>query len=99
VWFDEGGRRTAAFPFSAEVRVVSSFISIAEAQARLAEIIDEMIPGESLFLTLNDHPIAKLVRTDYLPLTEPRQPGSAVGKLFILEDDDSHLEDFKEYME
>lgn len=35
------------------------------------------------------------------PLTTekaPRQPGSAGGKLTILEDDHGHLDDFKEYM-
>jgi len=32
------------------------------------------------------------------PLAGPRQPGSAIGKLTITEDDDAHLEDFKEYM-
>jgi hypothetical protein len=28
----------------------------------------------------------------------PRRPGSAVGKLVILSDDEEHLEDFKDYM-
>jgi hypothetical protein len=27
-----------------------------------------------------------------------RQPGSAKGKLRVLEDDDAHLEDFRDYM-
>jgi antitoxin (DNA-binding transcriptional repressor) of toxin-antitoxin stability system len=78
---------------------MSSFVSIPDAQARLAEIIENMIPGEKLFLTLDGHAVAELVRTDYLPTDEPRKPGSAVGELVILEEDDSHLEDFKEYME
>jgi antitoxin (DNA-binding transcriptional repressor) of toxin-antitoxin stability system len=79
---------------------MSSFIPIAEAQARLAEIIEEMIPGEKLFLTLNDYPIAELVRTRYLPSDEPRRPGSAAGKILYMADDfDAPLEDFKEYME
>ncbi len=77
---------------------MSSFISLEEAQARLPQIIEEMYPGQHLFITLNDHPVAQIVR---MPprLTEPRKPGSAVGELVIVEDDDSHLEDFKEYME
>ena len=29
---------------------------------------------------------------------QPRQPGSAKGKLIIVADDEEHLEDFKEYM-
>jgi hypothetical protein len=31
-------------------------------------------------------------------MREPRRPGSAKGKLVILTEDDTHLEDFKEYM-
>jgi hypothetical protein len=30
---------------------------------------------------------------------QPRQPGSAKGKLVILADDDEHLQDFQEYMQ
>ena len=77
-----------------------SSISLADAQARLAELVENMIPGEKLFITVNDYPIAELVRTDYLPTTEPRQPGSAIGKILFMADDfDAPLEDFKEYME
>ncbi len=79
---------------------MSSFLPVADAQKRLAEIVENMIPGEKLFLTVNDHPIAELVRTDYLPTTEPRRPGSAAGKILFMADDfDAPLEDFKEYME
>jgi antitoxin (DNA-binding transcriptional repressor) of toxin-antitoxin stability system len=78
---------------------MSSFVPIPEAQAHLAELIENMIPGEKLFLTLNAYPIAELARTNYLPTNEPRKPGSAIGQLVILEEDDEHLEDFKEYME
>lgn len=30
---------------------------------------------------------------------QPRQPGSAKGKLIILEEDEQHLEDFKDYLQ
>jgi antitoxin (DNA-binding transcriptional repressor) of toxin-antitoxin stability system len=79
---------------------MSSFVPLSEAQTRLTEIVEAMIPGEKLFITVNDHPIAELVRTDYLPSSEPLQPGSAVGKILYMADDfDAPLEDFKEYME
>jgi antitoxin (DNA-binding transcriptional repressor) of toxin-antitoxin stability system len=79
---------------------MSSFISVAEAQGRLTELVENLIPGQELFLTLNDCPIAKLVRTNYLPTAEPRKPGSAAGKILFMSDDfDAPLEDFKEYME
>ena len=79
---------------------MSSSISLAQAQTRLTEIVENMIPGEKLFITVNDHPIAELVRTAYLPSDEPRKPGSAIGKILYMADDfDAPLEDFKEYME
>ena len=79
---------------------MSSFISLADARTRLTEIVQNMIPGEKLFITVNDHPIAELVRTDYPPSDQPRKPGSAAGKILYMADDfDAPLEDFKEYME
>ena len=79
---------------------MSSFISVAEAQGRLTELVEKLIPGEELFLTVDDYPVAKLVRTRYLPTTEPRKLGSAAGKILFMADDfDAPLEEFKEYME
>jgi antitoxin (DNA-binding transcriptional repressor) of toxin-antitoxin stability system len=74
-----------------------STVTIEEAQAKLPEIIDKLIPGEELIITRNNQPIAKLVGQPS-PARKPRQPGSAKGKLIILSEDDEHLEDFKEYM-
>ncbi len=72
---------------------MSSFISVAEAQGRLSELVENLIPDEELFLTVNDYPIAKPVRTDYLPSDEPRESGSAVGKILFMADDfDAPLE-------
>jgi antitoxin (DNA-binding transcriptional repressor) of toxin-antitoxin stability system len=76
---------------------VSSFIPIEEAQKRLAEIIEQMVPGQQLFITQNDKTIARIVREISPPYQRP-EPGSAKGMLTILAEDDEHLEDFKEYM-
>lgn len=51
---------------------------------------DEIQPGEHELVLVIDQPARSSGRR--------RQPGSAKGKLIILTDDDSHLEDFKEYM-
>jgi antitoxin (DNA-binding transcriptional repressor) of toxin-antitoxin stability system len=76
---------------------MSSFVDISEVQTRLPELLEKIPAGQELFITQDGHPIAKLVKM--LPRDNtPRQPGSAIGKIVILEDDDSHLEDFKEYM-
>jgi antitoxin (DNA-binding transcriptional repressor) of toxin-antitoxin stability system len=74
------------------------FVTITEAQARLPELIAALLPGEQLFITQDHHVIAKLVSCPARS-REPRQPGSAIGILSIIEDDDAHLADFKEYME
>jgi prevent-host-death family protein len=73
-----------------------STVTIEEAQAKLAEIIDHLVPGEELTITRDNQPVAKLVGQQQ-PVRKPRQPGSAKGKLVIHADDDEHLEDFKEY--
>ena len=66
-------------------------ITIEEAQAKLPEIIDKLVPGEELIITRNDQPVAKLVG-HWRPARKPRQPGSAKGMLTIVSDDDEHLE-------
>ena len=73
-----------------------STVTIEEAQAKLAELIDKIMLGEEVIITRNQQPVAQLVP---LPSTKP-QPvfGSCKGMLTIVTEDDEHLEDFKEYM-
>lgn len=73
------------------------FIPIEEAQARLTELIAGLVPGESISITKDDQTIATLV-AEAPRCLEPRVPGSAIGILTIIEDDDAHLEDFRDYM-
>ena len=73
-------------------------VSIEEAQAKLAELIDRLAAGESLVITRNHKPVARLT-VEKGPPRRPRQPGSAKGRLAIVEEDDEHLSDFGEYME
>ena len=79
-------------------RPVSATITVEEAQARLKELIGKLAPGEEVVITLGQQPVAKIVGHG-IPARKPRRPGSARGKLVILEEDDEHLKDFKEYME
>jgi antitoxin (DNA-binding transcriptional repressor) of toxin-antitoxin stability system len=73
-------------------------VTLQEAQAGLSELIHQLIPGQELVITENDEPVAKLVRL--APRTrEPRQAGSANGKIWMAPDFDAPLEEFKEYME
>jgi len=75
-----------------------STMTIEEAQAKLAELIDRLAPGEEVIITRNEQPVAKLVGQQR-HIRKPRRPGSAKGKLVILAEDDEHLQDFKDYME
>lgn len=72
-------------------------ITLEDAQIRLAEIVATLAPGKELYITQNEHPVAKLVGQE--PAARlPRKPGSAVGKLIIRAEDDEHLKDFAEYL-
>jgi prevent-host-death family protein len=72
-------------------------ITLHEAKSRLADVIRQLRPGDEVHITENQQPVAKLV--DQSPTVRgPRQPGSAKGKLTILQDDDEHLRDFAKYM-
>jgi len=72
-------------------------VTLEEAQAHLAEVIAKLDPGEEVVITQDEQPVAKLVKQEPAK-RQPRQPGSAKGKLIIHTDDDEHLADFKEYM-
>ena len=76
---------------------MSTTVSIEEAQAHLAELVSKLVPGEEVVITRNEQPVAKLVGQRVVQ-RQPRQPGSAKGKLLLLADDEAHLEDFREYM-
>ena len=71
--------------------------TIQEAQIHLAALIAQLKPGEELVIIERNRPVARLVaeRSDKFG---SRRPGSAIGKLTIVEDDEAHLEDFREYM-
>jgi antitoxin (DNA-binding transcriptional repressor) of toxin-antitoxin stability system len=73
-----------------------SVLTLAEAQARLPELVRSLTPGDELLITENSKPIAKVTA---VPAEKPRPiPGRAKGMLSIISEDDEHLKDFEEYM-
>ncbi len=76
-------------------------LTLAEAQARLPEVVRNLQPGEEVFITENNEPVATL--TGKVPkLAKPRRPGPGLCKgmiTYMSEDFDAPLEDMKEYME
>lgn len=73
-------------------------VTIEEAQAKLPELIDQLLPGEEMLITRDHCTVARLVVE--VPATlQQRQPGSAKGQLVILVEDNEHLEDFEDHLE
>jgi antitoxin (DNA-binding transcriptional repressor) of toxin-antitoxin stability system len=72
-------------------------ITLAEAQARLPDLIRSLAPGAEVLITDNEQPIARIVGTAPRP---ERKLGTLKGSvLYMAPDFDAPLEDFKEYME
>ncbi len=76
---------------------MSTTVTLEEAQIHLAELVARLVPGEEVVITQDKQPIAKLIGQRE-GRHQPRQPGSAKGKLLLLSEDEEHLKDFKEYM-
>ena len=73
-------------------------LTVEEAASRLSQMVDAAREDEEIVLTRNDLPIAKMV---LVPLAHPHpKRGSAKGmNIYIAEDFDAPLDEFKEYME
>jgi antitoxin (DNA-binding transcriptional repressor) of toxin-antitoxin stability system len=72
-------------------------VTLQEAQARLSEIITNLLPGEEVQIMENDVPVAKLTVERTVPRKQ-RKAGSARGKITIITEHDDHLKDFAKYM-
>lgn len=71
-------------------------VSIVDAQARLAQLIHQLAPGDEVIITENQQPVAKLV--SQAKSLQRREPGRCKGMITLLVEDEEHLEGFKEYM-
>jgi antitoxin (DNA-binding transcriptional repressor) of toxin-antitoxin stability system len=78
---------------------MSTTVSLEEASARLAELIDLLAPGDEIIIARASAPVARLI-AQQPPLRQPRQPGTLKDAILFMADDfDAPLDDFKEYME
>ena len=69
--------------------------NIADAKARLSELVEKALAGDEVILARDNRPLLKLV-----PLGQSkrsRKPGSARGTVWISPDFDAPLPDFDEY--
>jgi antitoxin (DNA-binding transcriptional repressor) of toxin-antitoxin stability system len=75
-----------------------STVTLQEAQAKLAELISSLNPGEEIMIAEHGQPMAKLVRSGRT--SWPCRAGSAADKiLWIAPNFDEPLDDFAEYMQ
>jgi len=72
-------------------------VSLAEAAAKLSDLVEAAINGEEVILLKGDRPAIKLMPIE--SVRKNRKPGSAKGLISISDDFDEPLEEFKEYME
>lgn len=72
-------------------------ITIEEATAHIASVLADVLHGEEIVITDHEKPVAKVI-----PLKSDSGKrglfGSLKGKIWISEDFDEPLEDFKDYM-
>ena len=72
-------------------------VSLVEAAASLNDLVQAAIDGEEVILLNGDRPAIKLTPVNVV--TTDRQPGSAKGLIWMSDDFDEPLAEFKEYME
>ena len=70
-------------------------ITVAEAAQKLPDLIEAALRGEEVVITKDDLSVVKLIPATSV---KNRQPGSAKGQVWMSEDFDEPLEEFKDYM-
>ena len=76
-----------------------STLSIADVQARLPELVDQLLSGEEVLITRDGRAVARLMSTDRQTTKQPRLLGQMAGSVVSMAPNfDSPLDDFKEYM-
>jgi antitoxin (DNA-binding transcriptional repressor) of toxin-antitoxin stability system len=78
---------------------MSYTIPIEQESAELRGLVRGLKPGDEIVLTDNEKPVARII-LDVATGASPRKrvAGASKGLLTIVQEDDEHLEDFKEYM-
>ncbi len=70
-------------------------IDLAQAKSQLETLIERVAQGEEVVITKSDQPVARLSAVHG---SRQRQFGSVKGKIWMSDDFDEPLEDFREYM-
>jgi antitoxin (DNA-binding transcriptional repressor) of toxin-antitoxin stability system len=74
-------------------------VTVEEAQAQLARLIENLQPGEVITITRDEKPLARLTGADEVPKA-PRKLGTLRGTVrSVASDFDAPLDEFADYME
>jgi prevent-host-death family protein len=77
--------------------MVTFAIELAEAEAQLAKLVQQVGAGAEVLITRNGAPLARLVAAVAEEARE-RVPGTAKGLFTVPADFDAPLDDFQDYM-
>ena len=72
------------------------YVNIAEAKARLSELVEKAANGEEIVIARDHKPMAKLIPVGR-GRSGPRKPGSAQGQVWIAPDFGGTPADFDDY--
>ncbi|MEC4892665.1 MAG: type II toxin-antitoxin system prevent-host-death family antitoxin [Oscillatoria sp. PMC 1051.18] len=70
-------------------------IDLAQAEQQLSELVEAATRGEEVVIIKNNQPVAKLVPITKTKKSYPAKAGSAKGLVWIADDFDEPLEEFK----
>ncbi|WP_199247260.1 type II toxin-antitoxin system Phd/YefM family antitoxin [[Phormidium] sp. ETS-05] len=73
-------------------------VDINDRKISLEELIKMAIGGEEVILTKDNQPVAQIVPLTTEEKTWPAQAGSAKGMVWMADDFDAPLEEFRDYM-
>ena len=70
--------------------------NVAEAKARLSELVQKAVSGEEIVIAKDNKPLLKLV--PLAPSSGKRKPGTAKGRIWMAPDFDETPDDFRDYV-
>jgi prevent-host-death family protein len=76
-------------------RATERYVNIADAKARLSELVDKAAKGEEILIARDHKPLARLVPVERA--RGPRKPGTAKGQIWIASDFEETPADFDDY--
>lgn len=74
-------------------------IDVEQAKRDFDRLLERASQGEEVVITKNNQPLARLTPPSSFPKREKRQFGSVEGDIWMSDDFDEPLDDFREYME